>query len=134
MCGDPNPGTAFRVDGRGGYTVEPGYYFFKQVSRAGQPGMAVAEVVSQHPDIRLIAFSSNGAHPDAVTVINLGATRRDLVIRVSGSNAKTFDAYVTNKKRGYKHDGAFTLRDGALETTVFGESVVTFFAKPEGKP
>lgn len=128
--GDPNPGTAFRVDGRGGYTVEPGYYFFKQVSRAGQPGMAVAEVVSQHPDIKLLAFSNNGTgYPDALTVINLGAAPRDLIIRVSGSGAKAFDAYLTTKKRGYKHDGAFTLRNGALETTVSGESVVTFFAK-----
>jgi O-glycosyl hydrolase len=129
--GDPNPGTAFRVDGKGGYTVEPGYYFFKQVSRAGQPGMAVADVVSQHPDVKLIAFSSNGTeHPDALTVINLGTMRRDLIIRVTGSGARAFDAYVTTKKRGYKHDGVYALRGGALETTVFGESVVTFFAKP----
>jgi hypothetical protein len=40
--GDPNPGTAFRVDGKGGYTVEAGYYWYKQIARAGQPRMRVA--------------------------------------------------------------------------------------------
>ncbi len=129
--GDPNPGTAFRVDGKGGYTIEPGYYFFKQVSRAGQPGMSVAEVRSTHPDIRLIAFSSNGTqHPDALAIINVGTTRRDMVIHLSGTTAKTFAAFGTNKARRYRAEGDYTLRNGALECTVFGESVLTFFAKP----
>lgn len=39
--GDPNPGTAFRVFEDDTYRVMRGYYYYKQVSRAGQPGMAV---------------------------------------------------------------------------------------------
>src|SRR5690606_10825460 len=49
--GDPNPGTAVTVDESGNYTVQPGYYYFKQVSRAGQPGMSVAQVMSNDTEI-----------------------------------------------------------------------------------
>jgi hypothetical protein len=128
--GDPNPGTAIRVDGEGGYAVEPGYYYFKQVSRAGQPGMAVAKVISEHPDVRLIAFSSNGTkNPDAFAVFHTGGYRRDLVIEVEGAGSNSFEAYVTGRGKRYAPDGLYKLRNGAIEITLYPDSVVTFFAK-----
>lgn len=128
--GDPNPGTAFRVDRQGGYTVEPGYYYYKQVSRIGQPGMKVAEVTSGHPDVKIIAFSSNGtANPEALAVFNLSTTRRDMAIRVSGTTAVAFDGFTTNRANRYRPIGAFPLRNGVLEVTSFGESVATYVAK-----
>ncbi len=44
--GDPNPGTAFLVDDSGNYEVRPGYYLYRQVTRAGQPKLAVASASS----------------------------------------------------------------------------------------
>jgi hypothetical protein len=77
--GDPNPGSALRLDRKGGYSVEPGYYYFKQASRAGQPGMAVAEVQTADPEIQATAFSSNGTNnADALVVFNVGTSRKDL--------------------------------------------------------
>ncbi|MEZ5356499.1 MAG: hypothetical protein R2762_28020 [Bryobacteraceae bacterium] len=127
--GDPNPGTAIRVDGRGGYSVEPGYYYFKPVSRAGQPGMAVAEVLSTDPDIRLMAFAANGTiHPDAFVVVNSGARHRDLRIRLTGSKADTFRVYTTGPGDRYRALGDHALRQGRLEITAPADSVLGFFA------
>lgn len=128
--GDPNPGTAFRVDGKGDYTVEPGYYWYKQVSRVGQPGMAVAEVESSSPDVRIMAFSSNGTrNPDGIVIFNVGAGGRDLALRVTGTKAQAFDAYTTDKKHLYRSLGVRTLRHGILDCAVGGGSVLTLVAK-----
>jgi hypothetical protein len=64
--GDPNPGTAFRVCDDGTWEVLPGYYFYKGISRAGQPGMSVAKVISNDKNLTLMAFSGNGTdNPNA---------------------------------------------------------------------
>lgn len=49
--GNPNPGTAFLVDDAGNYEVRPGYYLYRQVTRAGQPGMTVASASSGTTEI-----------------------------------------------------------------------------------
>lgn len=128
--GDPNPGTAFRVDGKGGYTVEPGYHYFKQLSRAGQPGMAVARADSEHPQVRLVAFARKATrHPDAFVVYNLTERREDLVVRVAGTSATSFEGFVTSPGQQYAPLGTIALRNGAVEVTVHARSVVTFFAR-----
>ena len=129
--GDPNPGTAFWVDGKGGYTIEPGYYLLKQLSRAGQPGMAVADVATSDPNIQLMAFANNGtANPDAFVVFNLSERARPGVrIRVSGTAAQSFDAYVTGFRKTYESLGAIPVQNGALECSVPPQAVITFFAR-----
>lgn len=73
LDGDPNPGTAFRVREDGSWEVLPGYYWYKQVSRAGQPGMAVAYTECMDSEIQLIGFASNGTkNNDNFIVINSG--------------------------------------------------------------
>ncbi len=129
--GDPNPGTAFRVDGKGGYTVEPGYYLLKQMSRAGQPGMAVASVSSTDPSIQLMAFASSGStHPDAFVIYNASdRDSRPWRVRVSGTTAKAFDGYITGAGKNYESFGAAAVRDGILECTLPARAVITYFAK-----
>jgi hypothetical protein len=129
--GDPNPGTAFWVDGKGDYTIEEGYYLLKQLSRAGQPGMAVADVATSDPNIQLMAFASNGtANPDAFIVLNLSERARPGVrIRLSGTEAKSFDAYVTGFRKKYQSLGVIAVQNGALECAVPPQAVITFFAK-----
>jgi hypothetical protein len=80
-------GKALWEDGKGGYTIEPDYYLYKQVSRAGQAGMAVAEVSSSDPNIGLMAFARNGTrNPDALVIHNLSQQgSRNVAIRITGT-------------------------------------------------
>jgi hypothetical protein len=129
--GDPNPGTAFWVDGKGGYTVEPGYYLFKQLSRAGQPGMAVSSVSSADSDIQLIAFAANGTrNPDAFVIYNNGQRgSRQVRVRVSGTTAGSFEGYISGFRKHYEALETTPVRDGFLECTIPAQAVITFFAK-----
>lgn len=124
--GDPNPGTAFRVDGKGGYTVEPGYYYFKQISRIGQPGMRVANVVSEDADLKLIAFANNGtANPDGFAVFNTGSRSRDVIVAVQGSRSKTWQAFETSRRAHYERVPVRVDADGSIWLTVPENGVVT---------
>ncbi len=127
--GDPNPGTAFRVDGKGGYVVEPGYYLYKHVSRAGQPGMAVAFVAQPRDgDVRLMAFASNNTrHPDALVALNISSAPLKARVRVRGTKATTFAAFVTGSRLRYQPAGTVPVRDGIVEIEIPAAGVVTLY-------
>jgi hypothetical protein len=128
--GDPNPGTAFRVYDDGHYEVMPGYYFFKQVSRIGQAGMAVARVVSNDSEIGLIAFAGNGtAHPDAFAVLNMAEEPVAMEIEVEGTEATTFTATRTSPDERYAALGEYKRVDGVLPYEAPAGSVTTFVAQ-----
>ena len=128
--GDPNPGTAFNVNDQGQLLIRPGYYFYKQVSRAGQPGMAVASVESPDDDVKLLGFATNGTkYPDALVVINSG-TAKTVNVQIHGTAAKRLAAFRTteNQKERYAAIGEFALTNGAIVYEAPGGSVTTFFA------
>ncbi|GAB6164136.1 hypothetical protein JCM19992_01360 [Thermostilla marina] len=128
--GDPNPGTAIRVTGTGEYTVEPGYYWYKQACRAGQPGMMVAEVESSDPQIVLMAFASNGTrHPDAFVVINTGYKPQTVNLSISGTTAARFAAFRTSDDEHYQPLDDAVVEDGSLTYRAPPRSATTFFAK-----
>ena len=127
--GDPNPGTAFRVDDEGNFTVLPGYYFYKQVCRAGQPGMAVVRAVSADSEVGLIGFAGNGTgNPDAFVVLNLSERDKSLRVRVAGSEAISFDVHRTSSSESYVPAGDFAVKGKAIDYIAPGRSVTTFFA------
>lgn len=127
--GDPNPGTAIRVDRKGGYKVEPGYYYYRHAAQIGQRGMAVAEAESGLPDVGLIAFSSAGTgHPDAFLIYNTSAGRRDLVVHVTGTKASAFDAFETDPGASWRTLGRMPVRNGKLWISLAANSVVSFVA------
>lgn len=130
--GDPNPGTAFRVvEECGCYQVLPGYYYFKQVSRAGQPGMAVAGVHEGDKRLRLMAFSSNGTqNPDAFVLINPGADPVSTAIEVAGAKPRAFRAFRTSLDESYREIGSIATSRNAVAYQAPGRSVTTFFAEP----
>jgi len=129
--GDPNPGTAFRVSEDGKYTVEPGYYLYKQVAPAGQPGMAVAHVVSTDTEVGLIAFArARTRRPDALVVLNLAKIAKPLAIRVLGSAASSFAAWRTGPEERYAALGDHNVQGGILSYTAPPGTVTTFYAKP----
>jgi len=126
--GDPNPGTAFRVYDDGHYEVLDGYHTFKQVSRAGQPGMAVAHTVSNDGRVGLIAFGANGTdNPDAFVVLNLADEPLALALDVRGSDHTRFEAARTGPGESYINLAAFELRDDTIPYEAPARSVTTFF-------
>jgi len=128
--GDPNPGTAFRVYDDGTYEVMPGYYFFKQVSRIGQPGMRVARVVSNDSAVGVIAFASNGTgNPDAFAVLNMWDETVPLNIDVAGTDATIFEITRTSPGENYISLGELSLVDGKIPYEAPAGSVTTFVAR-----
>ena len=137
--GDPNPGSAFTVSEEGEYKVRPGYYFYKQITRAGQPGMKVVQASAMDSELAVIAFTSNGTkHPDAFIVTNINKNDQKVKVRIKGSKAKIFEAYRTTKSPGSDIDhidekyvslGDFQVEDGAIIMDATAGSVTTFFAK-----
>lgn len=130
--GDPNPGSAFTVREDGSFEVRRGYYFYKQVSRAGQPGMAVARTMAMDSDIAVLGFASGGTkNADAFVVVNISKDNKKVNVRVKGSDAKSFDAFRTTEdgKDKYAGIGEFAVNEGALAFDAPAGSVTTFFAK-----
>ncbi len=140
--GDPNPGSAFTVHENGTYTVRPGYYFYKQLSRAGQPGMAVARTISMDSEIAVIGFASNGTdNNDAFVVINWSNNDKKVAVKVHGSAIANFEAYRTTEgpkdKDGkflgegekYKSLGSFKIEKEMIVYDAPKGSVTTFFGK-----
>jgi O-glycosyl hydrolase len=132
--GDPNPGCAFRVFAdKPRVQVDPGYYFYKQVCRAGQPGMAVAHVQSNDSLIGLIAFARNGtANPDAFVVLNLSDALKSLQLKVVGSDSSAFDAYRSSDEEQYVALGEIAPRDGRVSYDAPPRSVTTFYGAAGG--
>lgn len=129
--GDPNPGTAFNVSEDGKLTIQPGYYYYKQVSRAGQPGMAVAQVSSNDTEVGVIAFASRGRkNPDAFVVLNMATKEKPVRITIAGSKSKQFAAYRTSAQEQYSALGASAVAgDGTFSYTAPARSATTFFAQ-----
>ncbi|MBN1816862.1 MAG: hypothetical protein JW828_05850 [Sedimentisphaerales bacterium] len=129
--GDPNPGCAVRVYEDGRYEIMRGYYYYKQICRAGRPGMAVARTMSMDSESAIIAFSSNGTkHPDAFILVNIADKQRKFVVRINGIASRTFEAYrTTDEADRYKNLGLVSINRGILHYEAPALSVTTFYAK-----
>jgi hypothetical protein len=128
--GDPNPGKAIGVDEQGNFTVEPGYYYYKQVSRAGQPGMGVAHVVSNDQELGFIAFASGRTkNPDAFVMFNISNSDKEVTIRIKGSKASGWETFRTSPAEKYAPLGVRASADNLLVYTSPARSVTTFYAK-----
>jgi hypothetical protein len=128
--GDPNPGCAIKISEDGKYEIQPGYFFYKQVSRAGQPGMMVAYTMSMDSELPVIAFSrGKTGNPDVFILTNTNLTKEKLVeIIVKGTGSTVFRAFRTNgKDEKYKDLGIFRIKEKLLSYTAPPNSVTTFF-------
>ncbi len=131
--GDPNPGCAINVDEEGNYTVRRGYHYYKQVSRAGQPGMGVAWTMAMDSEMAVIGFSRNGTdNPDAFVLINIAQNDKTAAVKVKGGASKTYEAFRTTDDETdlYNAMGDYDLND---DDVIFyqapARSATTFFAK-----
>jgi len=128
--GDPNSGTAIRVQDDGSFSVLPGYYWYKQVCRAGQPGMGVAAVTCNDSEVSLIGFTSNGtAHTDAWVAINLSEAEKGLDVELRGSASTQFEAYRTSDRERFSFAGTVASPNGTFACTLPPLSVTTFFGR-----
>lgn len=130
--GDPNPGCAIKINDDGSYEILPGYYFYKQLTRAGYRGMSVAKATLANPLAFLIAFGKNGSkHPDAfVLTSNIRIWSLPIRIAIIGSNSKKFKAYRTSEdgKEQFEEIGIFELEDGAIIYDPPAGTTTTFIA------
>lgn len=116
--GDPNPGSAIRVNDDGTYQILTGYYFYKQLTIAGRRGMSVARASLANPVAFVIAFGRNGTrHPDAFIVTsNIYIWSLPLEIKISGTKSTRFKAYRSSEdgKEQFLEVGVFEVKNGAL--------------------
>lgn len=142
---DPNPGSAFRVYDDGTWEVKKGYYYFKQVTRAGKKGMNVVRTSSMDSEIALIGFEKNKTqNRNAVVLINYGNSNRYVSLKVKGAKYKMVEAfrtcgqeiyqeYETAKKNNlgdtenYESIKAFSTEENTIKYEAPGNSVTTFF-------
>jgi hypothetical protein len=131
--GDPNPGSAFTVSEEGELVVRRGYYVYKQLARAGQPGMGVAWTRAMDSEIAVIGFGANGTkNPDAAVLVNIDDEARRVRLAVHGSKSPAFQAYRTtdDDQDRYADVGRFAVEDGAIVYEAPPGSVTTFFGLP----
>ncbi len=132
---DPNPGTAIRVNEDGTYEVTRGYYFYKQLTRAGQPGMKIAETMAMNSEVAVIGFHSNGTkNPDAIVVANISNEAKKISLHLKGAASSAFHLYRTVWTEGgdqemYKDHGTLQAANKTLLFEMPPGSVCTFFAE-----
>jgi hypothetical protein len=128
-----NPGTAIRVEEDGTYRILRGYYYLKQLSRAGQPGTAVAKTMVVDKYVKAIAFASDGSgNPDAFVIINLWEDQdKELGIEVKGAESVSFEAYRSNDAGSdkYRSIGDLPVEHRYSRYQAPARAVTTIFAK-----
>lgn len=131
--GDPNPGSAFTVHEDGSYEVRRGYYFYKQITRPGQPGMNVCRTISMDTEVPVIAFGHGTTeNPDAFVVTNMNTkSNKPLLIEIEGCRTNRFKAFRTTEDEAdlYQHIGSFKVENGKIYYDAPKGSVTTFFAE-----
>lgn len=142
LGGDPNPGSAITVLDDGTYAVRPGYFFYKQLSRAGRPGMEVVPTAASDAEVFLFGFARGRSdEPDSFVLVNRGDTARRVVVKLTGTQHRRFDAwrttegergpdrYLVSVGEGYREVGRIPAEDGELDYTAPAGSVTTFFGR-----
>lgn len=121
---------AFLIKEDGSMEIHDQYYFYKQVTRAGQPGMMVVQVTNLDPSLGVIAFGSNTTNnKSAFVVINKSDEYKEITLNIHGLAAKEFTIYRTGKGEEYKSLGKVGLpNNGRLVYTSPPRTVSTFFA------
>jgi O-glycosyl hydrolase len=129
--GDPNPGNAFKISENGTYEVMRGYYYYKQICRAGQSGMAVARTTAMDSETAIIGFSNNATkHPDAFVVVNIGRNNKKISVKVAGTRSNVFEAFrTTDSEDRYKALGQFNVKDSIVIYQAPARSVTTFYGR-----
>ncbi|MEM9324142.1 MAG: hypothetical protein AAGA85_00735 [Bacteroidota bacterium] len=117
---------AFVIGEDGELTVTKNYFYYKQVTRAGQPGRDVVEVISYDPAIGVIAFEGEGSH---MVLTNKSDKPKDVRITLHNATSRRFEAFRTSNTEDYEGIGIFEPSQSHLAYTAPPRSVTTFFGK-----
>ncbi len=120
---------AFLIWKDGSMEVTDRYYYYKQVTRAGQPGMEVADVINYDPALGILAFKAG--RPDqrnAFVLVNKSDKEKEVTLHIHGVQGQIFDAYRTMEGENYRSLGEMTVSpEGTLVYPAPPRSVSTFF-------
>jgi len=122
---------AFKIQPDGSLQISPRYFFYKQLTRAGQPGTSVCQVVSKDPAIGVLAFTANDSrNTDAFVIINKSDGPKDIQITIKGAKATGFEAFRTSDTDFYQQiEDQLVNAAGIINYTAPARSVTSFFAK-----
>lgn len=125
---DPNPGCAIRVFDDGTWEIQKGYYYYKQVTIAGRPGMNVVESSVMSSELSILAFGKgNTRYDNAIVVVNQSDEPKQISINLKGHTASAFRAYRTSGKQNIE------LRNSAQKNAYEGENFLDIgMLKTEG--
>jgi hypothetical protein len=114
----------------GSLVVSDLYYFYKQVSRAGQPGMQVAEVINLDPALGAIAFKAEEqGQRDAIVLVNKNDEAKEVTLHIQGGSDAVYEAFRTGEGERYRNLGEMKLSAGILRYNSPPRSVTTFFGQ-----
>lgn len=121
---------AFLINRDGSLEILDGYYYYKQVSRAGQPGMHVAQVECYDPAITVLAFSGKSSkHRDAFVLVNKSDIIKNVNITLKGTDKLRWTAFRTSDTEKYLALPTLEGANGMLEYSCPANSVTTFFGE-----
>jgi O-glycosyl hydrolase len=121
---------AFLINRDGSFKVLDGYYYYKQVTRAGQPGMHVTQVESYDPAISVLAFSGrNTKHKDAFVLVNKSDIAKNVSLTLKGSDNTRWAIFRTSDTEKYSPLQPLESANGMLEYACPPNSVTTFFGE-----
>lgn len=122
---------AFLIWKDGSMEVTDRYYYYKQVTRAGQPGTQVAEVINLDPALSAMAFKAGDeGQADAFVLVNKSEETKVVTIHIHGSISSRFQAFRTMEGEKYSALKIQIPNHNLLEYTCPGRSVTTFFSVP----
>ncbi len=126
--GDPNPNPPFLITDDRQVEVNKSYYYYKQFTQAGQPGMTVAEISGDYYNsLYALAFTSGSSQaPKAFLIVNAADKPHDVRLTVAGSSGQ-FELYRTDAgAKSYQHIGGIDFAVSGIYTAP-PASVSTFF-------
>lgn len=117
---------AFLIKEDGSLIINKGYYYYKQLTRAGQPNSQVVEVFNYDPSLGVMAFSGE---QKSVVVINKSEEDKEIEITLEGLEATALGGYRTSASEDYQNIGDIRLEGKTFTYTSPARSVTTFFGK-----
>lgn len=123
----PNYNSMISVKNDGSFEINPRYFYFTSICKAGQPGMSVCQVSSNSSDIFIIGFANNNSgNPDSFVVVNLSEKNLELPIEIRGSACSSFNVYRTSLDEKFIRLGAVPIREGKIHYNSAPQSVTSF--------
>ena len=120
---------AFLIKEDGSLVITDQYYYYKQVTRAGQPGTEVVAVINYDPAIGAMAFRAPCENNrNAFVLINKSEDSKTVTIHLHHGDSDRYDAIRTMRGEKYQKQGIVKLIEGAITYECPPRSVTTFFS------